>query len=337
MAVAYQSGASNGWLSKDNGQALTLGKPAGLAVGDLMVAVVANGSSTTANPFSFPSNWLDLGGASTTYGTQQASASGRIAAGYKVATSADVAASDFSFVVQEAGTHQVAGIMYRIDGQDPTPIAAYLGGSATNTTSPSFATGITPTESCLLLFNIMVCGGAGAPTVSGYAIVTSNPSWTERLDINDASSRALAAATATRPEATSTGAWSCSLAGTDGAADSASFLIAVKPVADATFNASVLSLTSSIPGTITVSGTANFTASAQVLTPSIPTPTISTPTPEWSNPDKSSAPTWANPDKSWTLIRSKNLMSCMSLCWNFDQVRPFLLKWMPLFMIDWVI
>lgn len=44
----------------------------------------------------------------------------------------------------------------------------------------------------------------GTPTTSGYAIATSNPTWTERVDTGSTAYNQ-AGATATRPEATATG------------------------------------------------------------------------------------------------------------------------------------
>lgn len=74
----------------------------------------------------------------------------------------------------------------------------------------------------MLLMAVMAVQNGGA--AAGYAIVTSNPSWTEVANLHPGS-QSLAVAYAVRPEATATG--NSSVTGLDATADSNCHLISI--------------------------------------------------------------------------------------------------------------
>ena len=219
MAVAYQTQSSLSWLSRTTAVDMVFTKPTGLAAGDLMLVIAALGSDQSLTP---PTDWVE-------FVTINPGATG-FRAYWKTASADDAAAVSFTFEL--SGTSVCAGIFYRIDGQDPTtPIIASNGSTANNTKDPSI-TGITPAANCLIIQGWTVAN-AGFPTpdtISGYAITTSDPTWSERLDIYLTGS-IFATATASRPEATDTGNFTCHLDSGDTSNQWRGMIIAVQPPA----------------------------------------------------------------------------------------------------------
>ena len=208
MAVAFRSSAiSTASASSDT---VTVTKPSGLAVGDVMVAcMTAKSNSTTCTA----TGWTQLdtvrelvveGGRAYTY--------------YKVADSTDVAASNFTWTFNTtlAGTQ---GAIMAFSGVDTTnPINQHtfaLQTVGSVQTAPAYANGVTPIADCMLVF--MNTGGTGGPTVtavSNYAVTTSSPTWTEAYDSYtntvDSTVWGLAGAYGLRSQSTDTGNSSCS-------------------------------------------------------------------------------------------------------------------------------
>ena len=175
MAVVIQSQAS----AKGSGS-LVITKPSGVVSGDLLVAVLMNGGSAT---ISAPAGWTAIREDTEINGTNQ-----RIF--YKVAGGSEGA--DYTFTASQ----NLTGVIFRIDGQAAS--------SPINANGPS--TGITPSiENCMLLICASAKGTSGAADVSGYAIATSNPTWTEKFNDGDFNSTILGVASATRPQTTATG------------------------------------------------------------------------------------------------------------------------------------
>lgn len=163
---------------------LTIAKPAGLAVGDILIAhLYAQNTGYTT-----PSGWTAL---------SSAGAGPVEAVLWKRADAADVAATDFTFV--NAGTKK-KGALLAIQGPkltDPMFVSNQNGATATSIT----ISGITPAAAnSLLLFLSTV---DGSTTVSAQAIATSNPSWAESYNV--AEDHRLTCVYANRPEATATG------------------------------------------------------------------------------------------------------------------------------------
>lgn len=196
MAVAYASQSNAGWTSGVSSQAVT--KPSGLEVGDIMLAYCA---TNPPGSFSLPSGFTSLG--STTSGGNNYNSY----LGWKVATSGDVAATDFTFSFGGNTTNFCA--IVRVTGATwgATPLKS-SGLSQANTSTPSL-TGITPdARGNNLLFQFWHGSDAVGSTAS-YAIATSNPSWTEIIDISQSATAGVGVAWALRPEVTATGNFSC--------------------------------------------------------------------------------------------------------------------------------
>lgn len=231
MAIAIQTVSTEAFSNVNSTTTLTITKPTGLAVGDLMIAHLGfgqiSGGGVVGSNFT-RSGWLDLDGVagSTTVLTDNETG---LSVMYKRADSADVAASNFAFTNNGSPNLSTAGAIYRIDGQDSSPVRAYLTAGASNDSTPTFSTGITPSASCLII--ILVVGyNASATSVDSVTITTSSPSFTEQYDQRDFAATVMAGYTGIRPESTSTGDWSASIVGGDGATDSVSAIIAIREV-----------------------------------------------------------------------------------------------------------
>lgn len=195
--AAFGSVATVAWATAGT---CVVPKPSGLAVGDLMVAHIA---ATNGATVSTPSGWTLV------RSDTNASGDPRSYVFRKFADAADVAASSFTFTL--SGSQPNAGAIWRItDAPKGAPIYASNGDGDDNATNPTFTNTVTPlTASALLLFLVAVQQANSNSAISGYAVTTSNPSWTEAYDFDDNGStdaaRVLAGAYATRPETTATG------------------------------------------------------------------------------------------------------------------------------------
>lgn len=194
--MAVESSSSTNWTTSD----LVITKPTGLAVGDLMVACV--GCPNVAP--STPSGWTMHRNISGT--------AGQFRLYYIVATSTEVAASNFTFTNLNPGTDNLAGGIIRISGVHSSAPIGTAPGEAQNVaaTSVTFtALSVTPASVNNLLVYCVFQGKSGAATLntSTYAIATSNPSWTEVFDLtlSGGASYGVAMAYAIRPQVTATG------------------------------------------------------------------------------------------------------------------------------------
>jgi hypothetical protein len=216
MAIVVESVATTtpSAVSSSGGNInITITKPTGVAVGDLLVCHLVtqfNSSSYTTNK---PSGWTQL--------RWDVNASPEVSAiiFWKVATQTEVDATNFTFGVVSGGTFHIGGGIARISGAGTTnPIESSNGSTATNTANPSFGNAVTPTIADSLLLFFATTGNTSATLVSNYAIATSNPTWTEKWDVQGGNPIfGTALASATRTQTTSTGNSSCSGggAGTD--------------------------------------------------------------------------------------------------------------------------
>ncbi len=173
------------------GSTITITKPTGLVVGDLLVAVLGAVKIGATNTFSTPSGWTLIRQPSGTITTA--------ASFYKVADSSDVSASDFTFTNNQSSII-AQGVLYRIDDFDTSTVvdgSNEVAADAAATTT--VVTGVTPSTTDDLLIMAGQQNG-GNNDFSAYAIATSNPTWTETLAVNG-----FGVAYATRPESTATG------------------------------------------------------------------------------------------------------------------------------------
>jgi hypothetical protein len=241
MAVTFQSVSAVARATI--AASITVDKPSGLAVGDLMVAhLVRRDNDGTSRDFS-RSGWTVI--TNTNANDGGGTASWTNAALYKVADAGDVAASNFAFTLSSTGDF-LAGAIYRIDGQNSSPVSAVSTSIIQNSTSPSY-TGITPDADSVFLFLVLADGGAATTkAISSQAITTSNPSWTEDYDSHNSTTLTISGAHSTRPQATATGNATFSISAGDGTTDSGLILLAIKNQISVTVTADVISTSASI-------------------------------------------------------------------------------------------
>lgn len=210
--ATFQSASSSGWVTVSP---LSINKPSGTADGDLLVMIIAN--SNSAMTVATPSGW-------TLLSRKQSSASNiTINTFWKIASS-----EPSSYTIAQAET---VGAILRISGFEvSSPVDTFASDEVSNSANPVFTNGdITPSISDSLLLFIAVCNNVNVPTgISNYAIVTSNPSWTEQAQLQSSTYGILAVATASRPQTTSTGDPSCTLDNGSSSTDSACMMVAIK-------------------------------------------------------------------------------------------------------------
>jgi len=301
MAVAYESVGTAGWGGVNSASTITITKPTGLAVGDLMVAHIgvndedANTGTVTA------SSWTSLGTAILSDGNGMA---GTVVL-YKVADSGDVAASDFSFTNGSGEGMGMAGAIYRISGSSGVPVMA--GATTGDSSSPTFTNTITPAVAdSLLLFLYTGTDSVGSSqSVSGYAVTTDNPTWTERYDqygdlfsffgAGQGVSPLMSGATAPRTAVSATGDSTCSI--TTSYSYNTGVIVVIPPAISVTVSPAVIEATVSVQDP-TVAGGATVSPAVIELTASVQAPTVTTPAPKWVNEDKSATSTFTNEPKS---------------------------------------
>lgn len=282
MAVAFASVSAVATATTGD---VTVTKPTGLTVGDLMICFgLSNGASAT---FNLLAGWTSIQTNFIPNGTAMTSR-----AQYKIADSADVAASSFVF----SGTSDSkSAVIYRITGHHPTsPIntSVYDARIDTANWADNGGTTITPSvANCLLL---MFTGlKPGTLAISGQAITTSNPSWTE--DFDNSTGPTIAGAHASRPETTATGAVIANSTG-DATTDWHIIFIAIQPPIDVTVSPSVINATGAVLTPIITGGA--------VVSPSVINAIGAVVAPskmgqaDWSTQDKSDTASWSNLNKS---------------------------------------
>lgn len=269
--VAVASTSTSNYASQSS---ITITKPTGLAAGDLMVAIVhkADGDVGTCS----------LTGWTTITAFDDSSNTGDyIFSLYKVASSADAAASNFTFTLGE--TKVTGGAIMRITDFNNIAIinATNTGSDSTNNTFQQYSNAITPTENGLIIQCIML--GVLGTINSAYFITNDNPSWTQIVNQTDASNRTMAIAWAYRPELTSTGTWGTT---TVASAISAAFIIGIG-------NAPI-----SVSDTITmVDQSQNYDITATYTDTVTETDDTDVDMTKWNNVDKNSS-SWTNLNKS---------------------------------------
>lgn len=298
MAVAVQTITDGGWATSiDPNVAITITKPASLAVGDLMVAVLMHGGSSTGVTTVTATDWTNE------FNTTQLQNHG-IWFLYKVATAGDVAASDFTFTTNHdgTGTGKIGGCILRIDGQAQATFEQSTGGTTSNADSVNVSVGslsLTPTYNNSLL--ILAIGGAnaesGATTVSAQAINGTNPSWTERIDISnvDGGDTVFSVSTGVLVTAAQITTLTATLSNLFN--DHYAAVLVIPPLLNASVTLDLISLAGT-PNAFTVTGAANVTLDQIALTATPNDVTAAEAVPKWSNVDKSSPSTFTNVDKS---------------------------------------
>ena len=299
MAVAFQSVQTAGPIGRDDGQKISITKPTSTADGDLLIAhfgiMVRNYS--IGFKMSTLSGWTEIN-----Y-TQNGKQSSHVF--YKVAGASEPSTYDWGF---DDGTSNVdgavTGAIYRITGQGSV-------GSIQSSFKAGFSpwdVTLTPTFADSLILMLVTANDGSADktgSVSGYAIATDNPTWTERYDVNgnmdthfgggDPSQTLIAGATASRTEQTATGDASATIAGYNG--EVIAGLVIIPPVVNVTVSGTT-GIVELVGNDGSVSGVSNTAGTTGIIELVGNDGVVTTPAQKWSNVDKSSAPSWNNLDKS---------------------------------------
>jgi hypothetical protein len=280
MSAVYQSFTTVA-LSTTN--PLVIDKPSGVVDGDLMIMFIYSNLNAGVISINTLSGWTLI--RSDTAGG--AGAPPTIKAYYKVASSEG---STYSWTTT-GGTPTWGGILVRVSGQNATPILASNGAgtNSASTTSLTFADTVTPTNGYqLIFFPVMTNVGSGTNTISGYSVVTSNPSWTEIHDSNSTLTQ-MSLAYATRDESTATGDSSATASTT-----TVSYVGQLIVVDRIYAFSSTISDSTTVSDSIVTNTGYNLTVSESVT----PTETVTSEKQKtWATTAKSST-TWLNTDKS---------------------------------------
>lgn len=284
MAIAFASVQT----ATGSGTSVTITKPVSLAAGDVMVAHIAIDDDGGVGDILTPTGWtLVKSVIETTDDTA-------FKLFMKVATSSDVAASDFTFSLNSQ-SHSYTGSIARITGSGFT--YQVDDGESESNASATFSGGVTPNVANTLLMFYVVTGASTAASVSNYAITTDNPTWTERFQLDETSGGDIttAMATASRTATSATGDFTATIGTT---ADATGVLIAIDPTINVSVSPSVVSLSASVQSP-TISGNANIAVSNPLtVTTSVNSIAVATTDGAWSNNAKSSPATFTNTAKS---------------------------------------
>lgn len=276
---------------------VTITKPTGLAVGDLMVAFL----NATGNTSSGLGTWTQLSGWTALTTNNWYHTSGNVAitnvAQYKIADSGDVAASNFTFTYSSSTS--LSGAIYRITGQRPG-IEIVEGQAKTDNDSSDHASspkaytcGVTPVISDSLL--LLLGATRNGSSFGSYAIATSDPGgWTEGFD-----SDGIFSAYVNRTETTATGDVTIAFSGSNPTGICLNFY-AISPAFGVTVSPSTITASGASPNGIqapTISGGATVSPSTLTGTSEVKTPTEAGQV-DWSAQGKSSSGTWTPQSKS---------------------------------------
>jgi hypothetical protein len=287
VAIASKSTSSSG----------TLTKPTGLAVGDLMVAVLfSTGPQADQAPAAWNtlSGWTALGSASDTIANGLASVSVQA----KIAEASDVAASDFTFT---GGSVQHKTQLFRItsigefSGAISGLIVSDFDSDASGATPTTFSGGVDPNfANSLLILGAIQNTTAQSITLSSPAVTNSNPATWTTEDSGGGGDVGFIVASATFAPATVTGNYKVTSTINS---QCGGFLLSIYDSGNITATVDPLIITSSVPNS-TATGTANVTVSPLTITSTIPDATISTEAGKVTNMDKSTASSVTNLAKS---------------------------------------
>lgn len=292
MAITYQSGNTE----SNTGTSLTITKPSGLAEGDLMIAFLGGGQENkdwTASGWTLQDAYSEVG------------ANSSVGCLYKVANSSDVAASNFTFTW--SGTSAaLTGHLARITGTETTYyIYSSDSGATTGNSSAtySFSVSIPETENdiMLILFNgtRFISVADGSTKFGNYAVVTDDPTWTERAD-STVSNYGIGVATAPRSALTDPGNWSLNIntSGNNGSHSGIGLILVESVDKNQSIDAAgIITLTD--PGTHTYIATSTIDMdTAGIITTSGPEVSVTTKNgTSFTNQSKNSS-SWANQSKS---------------------------------------
>ena len=281
MAVAFESFSSR---TANVSNTFTLSKPTGTAEDDLLIAIINWSESIDITP---PAGWTEIN--HTTTGSPY------VWAFYKVAGASEGASYGFTF----SGSASLQGNITRYSGVNtasPIDASSFVRAGAEST--PHAFAGVTTSlnNAYLVMFGAVLDYGDATVDFSGYSVVTSNPTWTERLDIDSNTyDKFSALATATYATAGATG--NASYAFTNGPSDTTGVLIAInEEVVNVTVSPDPVVGTFTLPAP-TIIGDANFSVGVLSITSSLLAPTVTTQTVSWTYESRPASSTWTIEDQ----------------------------------------
>jgi len=203
MAVAIPTYKTTVYNDGAEATAFVVDKPTSLAVGDLLICLISY--SNTSDLLAAQAGWTEF----PVTATHETS---RLHALYKLATTTDVAASNFTITIdsEESG----AIVMLRLTGVSTLQIPYAVSQSKAEVNDDktvSIDNTFDALANSFLLFVVNAKTGNSYSdlTVSDYAIATNNPSWTELLELSwihgGSSNSTISIATATRTQGGATG------------------------------------------------------------------------------------------------------------------------------------
>lgn len=262
---------------------LVLSKPSGTVDGDLLIAFISGSQPADSTPSGWTQELVDVSTRNWSIYSKIASSEG----------------ASWTWGITDSNG-EVGGGVIRIDGHKPSGYYDKEDQDAVaDDATPSY-TNITITPAAaqsLLIFFVSWVADVGVTGVSGYAIATDNPTWTERIDLRGSgNNQGFAVATALRPETSATGVSSCTLDGADGTADSDCALISILANPDVSVSPAVITMAASVQAP-TVTGGATVSPAVVTITAAVQAPTVSTAAAKWSNASKNST-SWTNQNKS---------------------------------------
>lgn len=265
---------------------VTMTKPTGLSVGDLMWLYLTCFSDTDPVSLTTPSGW-------TASNSETGGSNKKAYSFWKFADSADVAASNFSFTwTSSDSTPNVnGGVIVRISNVAPTPIRdSQENFSGTNTASFSSTVDVNPmVNDALYLLMYFSRGDSNSPTA--YTITGTNPTWTELFSVGDAGDMQATLAWGNATDATVITNVTVTLA----AANSSNWinLVALSEQKDASGTSTTLEITPALYTGAATSGSSG-TSTTLAITPTLYQGVAASKQPtQWSNESKPSTD-WSN-------------------------------------------
>ncbi len=288
MAAVVQSSSNTAYGAAP----VVITKPTGLAVGDLMIAsVVAHQDGVGDTTMNTPSGW-------TLLASNGASGAGN-ALFAKIADSADVSASDFSFSNTSASF--MAGSILRVTGVNLVSLKSAIHDSTGNDgTNPSFTSNITPDfNGALLVMLVHGYGSDNTGSIGTYVVNGTNPTWTESLDTSrNAGTADPIAGSAYAIQTTAAAITSFGATFSQSKATQTGSLVVFNPITDVTETPSPIVITASAVDATSVIGTANIAPDPVVITASVAAHSFAGEVAEtWSDQSKSSS-VWTEQSKS---------------------------------------
>lgn len=281
MALSYESISTASTASGN----LTINKPTGLSVGDMMIAFifVEDGTGATC------AGW-------TSFEEAADGANRGASALWKIAVSGDVSGSSYAF----AGGNEKIGAILRISGtfNGAANIVSELTFLDSADSTPNYP-GITLIASGQVLLGFTAAGVTGGITTSNQAIANNNPSWTEIADFTQDSTedQSMSVAHAVSTASGATGDFTVTFSGTPGNSYGMIMTLAESVSVSTTGTVGTLTLATTTTGTI--AGSSSTTGSIGTLSlATTPVGTIGEGTAKVTNQAKSSSATVTNLAKS---------------------------------------